>query len=114
MSLAQKGLAGNIAAAREFMKIAEKVEAQQKAAEEEEPGHYTIRLVGPERKDCNTALEMLNVIEPVAREYRIATWVVEAALARNNQLLLDETDRGIVAENMLVPSMLETILPKAA
>src|SRR6516164_6405047 len=32
MSLAQKGLAGNIAAAREFMKIAEKVEAQQKAA----------------------------------------------------------------------------------
>jgi Family of unknown function (DUF5681) len=114
LSLFQRGVGGNVAAAREVIKIMEKVEAQQKSIEETLPSNVIFRLVSPELKDCNTALQKLGVIEQYTDSWRICTWVVEAALARDSRLLLDETDRGIVANNMLVPSMLETILPKAA
>jgi chromosomal replication initiation ATPase DnaA len=114
ISLFQRALAGNVPAAREAMKIMEKVEAQQNAASEEKPVQYVFRFAEPEMKDCNTALEKLNVIKPVAREYRIATWVVEAALARDNQLLREESNRRLIEVNMLNRDVLETILPKAA
>jgi hypothetical protein len=103
MSLAQRALGGNIAAAREFMKIAEKVAAEQKVIEETPPGKLVITLVGGERKDCNTALEKLGAIQPFGSRYIIAPWVVEAALARNGALLDDEADRKIIEENMLDP-----------
>jgi hypothetical protein len=114
ISLFQRGLAGNVAAAREAMKIMEKVEAQQKAAKEDKPVTYVFKLAGHEDEDCDTAFQKLGATELYLGRWRICTWVVEAALARNNQLLLEETDREIVANNMLDPSVLETILPKAA
>jgi hypothetical protein len=115
MSLAQRALAGNIAAAREFMKIAEKVAAEQKAVQEQ-PSPVLFELVPLESKDCtiNTALEKLDVFELDGPRRCIRPWVVEAALARNNQLRANDSDREIIAENMLNPEHLRMISSRAA
>jgi hypothetical protein len=110
MSLAQRALAGNNVAAREFLKIAEKVAAEQKAAEEKDLPPVQFELVPLVAKHCDKALEKLQVMDG----WRIQTWVIEAALARNNQLLRDETDRRLIEVNMINPEDLEAILPKAA
>jgi hypothetical protein len=114
MSLAHRALAGNTGAAREFMKIAEKVAAEQKAIEEAPLTNYRIHFVGPDMKDCNLALQQLGVIQGKVGTWRICTWVVEAAFARNAQLLADEFNREIIAENMLNPEHLQMISSKAA
>ncbi|HEX4104654.1 MAG TPA: hypothetical protein VHX92_00330 [Rhizomicrobium sp.] len=118
LSLAQRSLAGSVPAAREVMKIVERVEekiaAEKKAKEEERPSEVQFVIKAAELKDCNTALHKLGVIQQYTDSWRICTWVVEAALARNSQIVLDENDRQHIAENMFDPAMLQPILSKAA
>jgi hypothetical protein len=114
LSLFQRALAGNVPAAREAIKIMEKVEAQQNAAKEEMPTYVFSFAPPPELRDCNTALEKLDVLERGGPRWCIRPWVVEAALARNSQLVLDENDRQHIEEQMLNRGMLDAIWPKAA
>ncbi len=109
-SLAQRALAGNMVAAREFMKIAEKVSVEQKAIEEKSERIDGFRHVIVDPKECNVPLEKLGVIEEVADCWRIRTWVVEAAMARNRQLVLNGDDRQLLANSMVDAVALQPIL----
>ena len=113
MGLAQRGLAGNTSAAREFIKIADKFaeKAEQKQIEEERnplgscPPINRFVLVAPDCEGCGEALQRLNAIQDSEMGYRIQTWAVEAALARNigNHLPLSEEDYQEIAKAMLNP-----------
>ncbi len=109
MALAQKALSGNTAAAREFMKIVEKVNAEQKA-HEETPIIAGISLLKADPKECNVALRALGAIELVGDSWRIQTWVIEAALAHNQKLVLKEGDRTLLANSMVDPEALPQLL----
>ena len=99
LQLAQRGLAGDAAASRDFLKIANQV-AQARAEKETKEGGWdvTIRRFG-EPKGCNGALEVLGVILEVgdgSGYLKVQPWVIDAALARG--LRLSEADRDLVAE----------------
>jgi hypothetical protein len=113
LSLAQRALSGNTAAAREFMRIAEKIAAKQEIEDLPRIGLIHLHPMVPvEVNDSNEALRKLGVIEQVVDRWRIRPWVIEAALARDGQLLSDEKDRQLVAENMVDGTLLERILSK--
>jgi hypothetical protein len=114
LSLFQRALTGSVPAAREVMKIIEKVAAEQKAIEEVPRSTYEITTVIVDPKACNISLRDLGVVEKVGDCWRIRTWVVEAAFARNNQLLLKESDRTLLANSMVDPAKLRSILARAA
>jgi hypothetical protein len=110
MSLAHRALAGNTAAAREFMKIVEKVAAEQKIAEEKPNRVEKIVVSWVSPKECNTSLEKLGAIKQVEESWRIQTWVVEAAFARNSRLELNQSDRQLLENSMIDRSALPSIL----
>ena len=90
LQLAQRALAGDIAASREILKIAhqapEEVPAETNAREK-----LTVlirRFIDP--RDCNPALEKLGAISGVDGGYKIEPWLVEAALARNPSLTSED------------------------
>lgn len=114
LGLAQRGLGGNVVATREFIKIADKVKAERKAAEQEDevPSFVTFRLTGP-AEDCNDALQKLGVIELYEDRWRICTWVVEEALERDRERLANENDRQVIANNMMSPEALPAILARS-
>jgi hypothetical protein len=114
LSLFQRALTGNVPAAREVMKIIEKVAEEQKAIEEAPHSIYAVKTVIVDPKACNISLQDLGVIEKVGDCWRIRTWVVEAAFARDNQLVLKESDRILLANSMVDPKKLRTILARAA
>lgn len=107
LAMAQRALSGNVVATREVLKILEKIGAEQKAAEEAPPTNVRFMLCGPDMQDCNLALARLGIVEGYLDSWRICTWAVEAALARNPQLLADEKDRELISGNMLNPLALE-------
>ena len=92
--LAQRALAGDAAASRDFLKIAGQAAAA-RAEDDAKPGGMTviIKRFGPPT-GCNGALELLGVVAEVGDELRVQPWVVEAARARG--LKLSETDEALV------------------
>ena len=109
MSLAHRALAGNTAAAREFMKIVEKVAAEQRNAEEKPDRIEKMVISWVDPKECNTSLEKLGVIKRVEETWRIQTWAVEAALNRN-RIALNDGDRILLGNSMVDRDALEAIL----
>ncbi|MEO8300162.1 MAG: DUF5681 domain-containing protein [Rhizomicrobium sp.] len=89
MGLAQRGLAGNTPAAREYLKIADKVKekAEQKQIEEERPPLGSCPpiarfvLGGPDFDDCSDALFKLGAMHADGKNWRLETWVIEASFA---------------------------------
>ena len=114
MSLAHRALAGNTAAAREFMKIVDKVAEEQRIAEEKETRVKKIVVSWAEPKECNPALEKLGVIKRVEESWRIQTWVVEAAVARNSQLQFKEDDVQLLSNSMVDREAMQSILAPPA
>lgn len=110
MSLAHRALAGNTGAAREFMKIVEKVAAEQKILEQKVDRVDKVEIVIVDPKECNISLKKLGVIEQVEDNWRIQTWVVEAAFARNNRLELNQRDRQLLENSMVDRNSLQSIL----
>ena len=95
MSLAQRALAGNTAAAREFMKIADKVAEQQKLEEANQPiGEF--RLVAFVTEDWLEPLRRLGIFEELNGDTYVCRWVVEAALARDPSIKIDDEERRLV------------------
>jgi hypothetical protein len=109
MSLAHRALAGNTAAAREFMKIVDKVAIAQKIAEEKPARLEKIVVSWVSPEECNTSLEKLGAIKQVEERWRIQTWVVEAALKRN-RITLNEGDRTLLGNSMIDREALQAIL----
>jgi hypothetical protein len=113
MSLAQRALTGNTAAAREFMKIVERVTAEQKIADEKPARAEKIVISWVDPLDCNTSLQKLGVVERIDDKWRIPTWVVEAALARNRPVEINESDRQLLANSMVdreaLPALLQPV-----
>lgn len=96
--LAQRALAGDPAASRDFLKIAGQAVAA-RAEDDAKPGSMTIILKQfGEPEGCYGALDLLNAITQRRVDgegcYRIEPWVVEAARARGLQL--DEAARAQV------------------
>ena len=108
MSLAHRPLAGNTAATREFMKIVEKVAAEQKIAEEKSDRVEKMVISWISPKECNASLEKLGAIKQVEESWRIQTWVVEAALKRN-RIALNEGDRALLGNSMVDRDALQAI-----
>ena len=122
MGLAQRGLAGNTPAAREFLKIAEKIaeKAEQKKIEAEKhpegimPPFARFLLRSGDMSACSEPLRRLDAIQIEGKVYRVRTWVVEAALARNerNRLSLNDKDFEAIAKSMLNPEDLPALREK--
>lgn len=92
--LAQRALAGDAAASRDFLKIAGQAAAA-RAEDDAKPGGMTViikRYGNP--KGCNGTLEVLAVVVEVDDQLKVQPWVVEAARARG--LTLSETDEALV------------------
>ena len=109
MSLAHRALAGNTAAAREFMKIVEKVSSEQKNAEEKPDRIEKIEISWVSPKECNNSLEKLGAIKQVEESWRIQTWVVEAALKRS-RIALNESDKTLLGNSMVDRDALQSLL----
>jgi hypothetical protein len=122
MGLAQRGLAGNTPAAREFLKVAEKVaeKAEQKKIEAEKhpvgimPPISRFVLSSGDMSVCSEPLRRLNVTQMGEKAYLIQTWVIAEALARNigNHLSLDEENYEEIAKAMLNPEDLPGLREK--
>jgi hypothetical protein len=109
MSLAHRALAGNTAAAREFMRIVEKVAAEQKLAEEKPDRIEKMVISWVDPKECNTSLEKLGAIKQVEENWRIQTWVVEEALKRS-RIALNEGDMALLGNSMVDRDALQALL----
>lgn len=99
LQLAQRAMAGDIKSTRELLKIADQVTAARPDPGRKGPLVITTRFIDP--KDCNPALDALGVIIPVGEQYKIAPWVVEAAMARKPKL--DQSDRALISNSTLRP-----------
>jgi|KBSMisStaDraftv2_1062788.scaffolds.fasta_scaffold2316148_1 hypothetical protein len=108
MSLAHRALASDTTAAREFMKIVEKVVVEQEITEEksDRPEKIVISWVDP--KECNTSLEKLGAIKQVEENWRIQTWGVEAVLKRN-RIALNQGDQTLLGNSMVDRDALQAI-----
>ena len=94
--LAQRALAGDPAASRDFLKIASQT-ATARAEDDAKGENWTVivkRYGNP--AGCNGALEVLGVVVEVDDVLKVQPWVVEAALARG--LKLSEIDEALVEE----------------
>ena len=102
MQLAQRGLAGDAVATRDFLKIASQA-AQARAANEEKGGRIIVELMQfGEPTDCCGALEVLGIVSIVSGHYKIQPWAVEAAKARNGKI--HPLDAALVADNTVKPN----------
>jgi len=99
LQLAQRALAGDMKSIRELLRISDQVAAARPAPGRKGPLVIMRRIVDP--KDCNPALDALGVIVPVGERYRIAPWVVEAAMARRPKL--DASDTALISNSTLWP-----------
>lgn len=99
LQLAQRALAGDLRATRDFLKIADQMAAVTPDPGRRGPLVITRKSIDP--KDCNPALEALGVIIPVGERYKIAPWVVDAAMARNPKL--QKSDPILIANSTLKP-----------
>lgn len=104
MSLAQRALAGNTPAAREFMKIANKVAEQQKIEELYKP-MGPITLVPVVARSWIEQLERLEIVEISGEDIFIRKWVVQAALERNADIKFDDSERKLVLHHVDKPSI---------
>jgi hypothetical protein len=98
--MAQRALAGDPGATRDFLKIAGQAAAA-RAEDDAKPVGQTviIKRFGPP-KGCDGALELLGVVVDVDDQLKIQPWVVEAARARG--LKLSETDEALVEKFTVV------------
>ncbi len=99
LQLAQRALAGDIKSTRELLRIADQVAATRQVAAPKGPLVITRKIIDP--KDCNPALDALGVIIPVGERYKIAPWVVEAAMARHPKL--EKSDPILISNSTLKP-----------
>jgi len=101
LQLAQRGLAGDAAASRDFLKVANQV-AQARAEKEEKQTGFKVTLMQfGEPVGCDGALEVLGIVSITGGGYKIQPWAVEAALSRNGKL--HPSDANLVADNTLKP-----------
>ncbi len=106
LQLAQRALAGDLRATRDFLKIADQMAAATPDPGRRGPLVITRKIISP--KDCNPALEALGVIIPVGERYKIAPWVVDAAMARNPKL--QKSDPILIANSTLKPGEKRLVL----
>lgn len=99
LQLAQRALAGDLRATRDFLKIADQMAAVTPDPGRRGPLVITQKIIDP--KDCNPALDALGVIIPVGERYKIAPWVVDAAMARSPRL--GKSDPILIANSTLKP-----------
>lgn len=118
MGLAQGALRGNTAAARLVFQMDEKLAQKQAELVQNPLGSCPpisrFVLKGPDFEVCSEPLRRLDVIQAEGKSYRIETWVVEAALARNdgNRLSLSEGEYRDIANAMLNPEDLPALREK--
>lgn len=99
LQLTQRALAGDSKAIRDVLKISDQVAATRQDPARTEPLVILRRIIEP--KDCNPALDALGVIIPVGDRYKIAPWVVDAAMARHPKL--DKSDPILISNSTLQP-----------
>lgn len=99
LQLTQKALAGDSKAIRDVLKISDQAAAANPDPKGRAPLVILHNVIDP--KDCNPALDALGVIIPVGERYKIAPWVVDAAMARNPRL--GKSDPILIANSTLKP-----------
>lgn len=99
LQLTQKALAGDSKAIRDALKISDQAAAASPDLKDRAPLVILRRMIDP--KDCNPALAALGVIIPVGERYKIAPWVVDAAMARSPRL--GTSDPILIANSTLKP-----------
>lgn len=99
LQLTQRALAGDSKAIRDVLKISDQLAATRQDPARTEPLVILRTIVNP--KDCNPALDALGVIIPVGDRYKIAPWVVDAAMARHPKL--DKSDPILISNSTLQP-----------
>jgi len=99
LQMAQKALAGDGRATRDFLKIAEQVAAANPQAEKDKTMVIVRWAMDPQ--DCNPALRKLGAIVEVDGRYKIAPWVVEAGMARKPKLA--RSDDILIKNSTLKP-----------
>ncbi|HJT42293.1 MAG TPA: DUF5681 domain-containing protein [Rhizomicrobium sp.] len=119
IKLFQSALNGNTSAARLVLQLIEK--AEQKQMEEKRnplgpcPPIERVVLCGPDFDDCSDALFKLGAMHATREEgWRLETWVVEAAFARNmhSARLRNEEDYQDIAKAMAKPEDLPALRGK--
>lgn len=98
LQLTQKALAGDSKAIRDVLKISDQA-ALSPDPKDRAPLVILHNVIDP--KDCNPALDALGVIIPVGERYKIAPWVVDAAMARSPRL--GKSDPILIANSTLKP-----------
>jgi len=97
LQLAQRAMAGDIKSIRELLRIADQVASARPAPGRKGPLVIMRKVIDP--IDCNPALDALGVIVPVGERYKIAPWVVEAAMARKPKL--EKSDPILISNSTL-------------
>ena len=99
LQMAQKALGGDHRSSRELLRIADQITAAKPQPEEDKTTVIVRWAIDPQ--DCNPALRKLGAIVEVDGRYKIASWVVEAGMARKPKL--DSSDDILIKNSTVRP-----------
>lgn len=101
LQVAQRALAGNIPATREFLRMNEQLAKARTEAGGAEPQQQVALFINGIERGVLSALEILGIVTSVSNvQQRLAIWAVKAAMARRGNEPLDEHDAKTVRRAM--------------